>query len=76
MMAETVARLTNGARVIVVMARNDIFPWQTAPNFEAIYVAAPNGPGDVFTVVRDGKQVAINGNAADFIAIYPVEPTP
>ena len=63
-----------GEKVVVVMTRNNIFPWQTAPCFDAFYAGGPNGPGDThrfYVRVGDVIEIAINGNSLDFIGFYP-----
>ncbi len=66
------SRFNPGERVKVVMARNDIFPWQNGPTFEAIFQSGPSGPGDTYSVTAtdEALRIDLNGNSADFIAIY------
>ncbi len=58
----------------VVMWSNNIFPWQTAPKFKAVYRAGPSGPGDCWTFIvdLDGDQTTLhlNGNSAEFVGVY------
>ncbi len=69
-----------GPRVTVVMSRNDHFPWQTAPHFEATLVKASRGAGDTFsfmvTVWNDDETegieriIEINGNSSEFVGFH------
>lgn len=71
--------LMMGARVIVVMERNDCFPWQTAPRFEATISHFPGGSGDTFRLhLDDGTEFALNGNGQSFVGLYalPTSRTP
>ncbi len=76
-----------GPRVTVVMSRNDIFPWQTAPHFEATLVRASRGAGDTFSFLVDVENeddpeeyieriIEINGNSTEFVGYhYPAGPS-
>ena len=66
-----------GDLVAVVMTRNNVFPWQNAPSFAAVYQYGPSGPGDVFIVSVPGhtKELALNGNSLDFVGMYKNEAT-
>ncbi len=70
-----------GPRVTVVMSRNDIFPWQTAPHFEATLVKASRGAGDTFSFLVDVENednpeeyieriIEINGNSSEFVGYH------
>ena len=69
-----------GPAVTVVMSRNDHFPWQTAPHFEATLVRASRGAGDTFSFLveienEDGSEgieriIEINGNSAEFVGYH------
>ncbi len=73
--------LERGDPITVVMARNDVFPFQSGPSFDAVLVYSPGGPGDSLIVRVDvdapppfGTQryhgeVYLNPSASDFIAI-------
>ena len=75
---------TLGPEVVVVMSRNDIFPWQTAPSFPATLVRQSRGAGDTFSFLveifnEDGSDnleriVEINGNSSEFVGYH--QPTP
>lgn len=66
--------MERGDRVTVVMTSNHIFPWQTAPSFEAIYESGPSGPGDCWTFIvdLDGDQniLHLNGNSREFAGVF------
>lgn len=65
-----------GDAVVVVMARNNIFPWQNSPRFRAKFRQGPQGTGDTFMVDVPGVgTISINGNGADFTGIYPAAPS-
>lgn len=67
-----VTSLERGMDVVVVMATNDVFPWQTGPRFPATFIRAPQGPGDTYEVeLANGFRVHLNGNGSDFVGIYP-----
>lgn len=61
--------------VVVYMTRNDIFPWQVAPNFVAQLLSAPSGPGDCYILktVDSGEEIRINPVSSDFIAIKEIK---
>ncbi len=69
-----------GPLVTVVMSRNDIFPWQTAPHFEARMVRTSRGAGDTFSFLvsvqsEDGEDyleriIEINGNSSEFVGFH------
>ena len=70
-----------GPRVTVVMSRNDHFPWQTAPHFEATLVRASRGAGDTFSFLVDVENqddpeeyveriIEINGNSSEFVGFH------
>lgn len=66
--------MTRGTRVRVVMTRNDVFPWQRGCSFEAVFDGGPSGPGDTYRVtLASGHPLHLNGNSAEFVAIYPAE---
>jgi hypothetical protein len=67
--------LDRGARVVVEMTTNDAFPWQRGPRFEAVLKARPAGPGDTFLLSVEGVgEVALNGNSAAFVGMWPWRP--
>ena len=61
-----------GEKIKVVMAQNNIFPWQHGPTFDATFQAGPSGPGDVFIVLvgEEAQRVYLNGNSPEFVAMY------
>ncbi len=69
-----------GPLVTVVMSRNDHFPWQTAPHFQATLVKASRGAGDTFSFLvdvenEDGSEgleriIEINGNSSEFVGFH------
>lgn len=69
-----------GPLCTVVMSRNDHFPWQTAPHFQAVLVKASRGAGDTFSFIvnienEDGTEgleriIEINGNSAEFVGYH------
>ena len=64
--------IARGEKVRVVMAQNNIFPWQNGPSFDAVFQYGPSGPGDVFVVLvgEESQRVYLNGNSPEFVAIY------
>ena len=62
-------KINSGDPILVCMTRNDIFPWQKSPSFEAIFHHAPAGAGDTFVIEINGKMLLLNGNSTDFIGI-------
>lgn len=65
-------RFERDDRVRIVMARNDVFNWQTGPSFVAVFMAGPAGPGDTFHLRLpgdDGRVFQLNGNSSEFVAI-------
>ncbi len=64
--------IKKGMRVTVVMSRNNIFPWQEGMSFDATFEWPPDPPDNTYHVrLDDGMEVEINGNSAEFVAIYP-----
>lgn len=57
----------------VVMTRNDVFPWQRGPTFEAVLYATPYDPGDTYKLIVDGMRISLNPNCSDFVAIVQDE---
>ncbi len=62
--------MNEGDQVTVVMSRNDVFPWQDSPSFEATLIRRPAGPGDTFAVQINSRIIQINGNSSEFVGIY------
>lgn len=62
-------QLEKGDLVTVVMARNDVFPWQVGPSFKAVFRRWPQGPGDTYRLTVADTVVELNGNSTDFIAL-------
>jgi hypothetical protein len=62
-------RFQTGDTVTVCMARNDCFPFQSSPRFEATITYIPGATGDCWQVVEaeNGFVVLINPEASDFI---------
>ena len=56
----------------LIMARNDIFSWQSSPLiYPVVLLRSPRGAGDVFEFMFDNGQehhILLNGNSSDFIA--------
>jgi hypothetical protein len=68
---------TKGDFVWVVMDRNDVFPWQDGPGFEAVFQYGPQGAGDTFHLLVAGPDaedmpLVLNGNSNAFIGIMPI----
>lgn len=63
-------KIERGDVVTVVMSRNDVFPWQTAPRFTAVFQWAPAGEGGTYTLKAHGRILHLNGNSSDFIGLY------
>lgn len=63
--------MTKGDPIIVVMTRNDVFPWQVGPTFPATFYYASQGAGDTYKVaVESIGDVYLNANSSDFVGIY------
>lgn len=61
--------MTKPKVVTITMSRNNVFPWQSAPSFEATLLRGPDGPGDTFKLDVAGRFVEINGNSAEFVGV-------
>lgn len=61
--------LTKGQHVIVIMARGNIFPWQSGCRFGATLIHMPRGDGDMLAVMYEDCRLEINANSPDFIAL-------
>lgn len=59
--------MKKGDMVTVIMSRNDVFPFQNSPRFEATIKYYPCAAGEEYVFVVDGKEVHINPSATDFI---------
>jgi hypothetical protein len=55
--------------VTVTMARNNIFEWQKAPSFQGYLLSSPRGSGDVFRLLIGEKEILLNGNSSEFVAM-------
>lgn len=64
--------IKTGDTVMVVMARNNIFPWQSGPSFPATFYRGPQGPGDTFTLAIFGvtENLQLNSNSSEFVGLY------
>ena len=57
--------------VVVVMTRNDCFPWQKGPSFSATFHDGPQGAGDTFTLKVGARLLYLNGNSEAFVGAGP-----
>ncbi len=62
--------MKKGNLVTVAMSASNIFPWQTAKTFRAVFLQHPQGEGDTYRVGVNGRTVLLNGNSSLFVAIY------
>jgi hypothetical protein len=62
--------------VTVVMDRNDYFPWQNGPSFEARILSGPQGAGDTYKLSIPGSDrvLLLNGNGSGLIGMYVSRP--
>lgn len=63
-----------GDKVVVSMSRNDCFPFQSAPSFEARILHTPAISGLTLWYLQVGESVVIlNPCSSDFIGIIKVD---
>lgn len=61
--------MLEGTKVRIVMARNDVFDFQTSCEFPATYIQGPRGDGDLIHVEVEGRELRFNGISPEFVAM-------